>query len=235
MEQYGGEKKPKKTSKISSSKTRSKKGGNFLGTVGDLVAPTGWGPFVTAAGLLALDRADVALRRGTKEKKMKGGKKMTGGDCREIPISEKIMFINNPKINDNQNLKNTHILKNYNFNNPKYLLSNQYQPEISINCLQENEYKISIKIFCNGEYIIYNFDKIVYKSLQDAKDWLSIRHNQVLLIGLAINRFHEQCKNPNYLTAWEKSKLPKNSYNNGKILNKPSVKRQGILRTSKKT
>jgi hypothetical protein len=73
-------KKPKK-----STTTRSKskaKGGNFLGTVGDLVAPTGWGPFATAAGLLALDRADAALRRGTKEKKekMEGGKKMKGGE-----------------------------------------------------------------------------------------------------------------------------------------------------------
>jgi len=72
-------KKPKKADKAenpkkSSSTTRSKsktKGGNFLGAVGDLVAPTGWGPFATAAGLLALDRADAALRRGTKEK-MKG-------------------------------------------------------------------------------------------------------------------------------------------------------------------
>ena len=78
--------KSKKTSSLqtSSSTTRSKskaKGGNFLGAVGDLVAPTGWGPFATAAGLLALDRADAALRRGTKEKKekMNGGKKMKGG------------------------------------------------------------------------------------------------------------------------------------------------------------
>ena len=100
MDQYGGEKKSTKTKKTKktsdakkttkttkssdakktkkSSTTRSKskaKGGNFLGAVGDLVAPTGWGPFATAAGLLALDRADAALRRGTKEKKekMKGG------------------------------------------------------------------------------------------------------------------------------------------------------------------
>jgi len=100
MDLFGGAKKTtksKKTKKISDAKktkkssttTRSKsktKGGNFLGTVGDLVAPTGWGPFATAAGLLALDRADAALRRGTKEKKekMKGGKKsekkMKGGE-----------------------------------------------------------------------------------------------------------------------------------------------------------
>ena len=107
MDLFGGAKKTKKTKKTSDAKksaktakstktsdakkpkksttTRSKsktKGGNFLGAVGDLVAPTGWGPFATAAGLLALDRADAALRRGTKEKKekMKGGKKMKGGE-----------------------------------------------------------------------------------------------------------------------------------------------------------
>jgi hypothetical protein len=66
-----------KAGKSKSSKT--KKGGNFLGSIGDLVAPTGWGPFATAAGLLALDRADSALRRGksTKNSAKKGG--MRGG------------------------------------------------------------------------------------------------------------------------------------------------------------
>ena len=72
----------KPAAKKPASKSKAK-GGNFLGAVGDLVAPTGWGPFATAAGLFALDRADAALRRGTKEKKekMKGGKKMKGGLC----------------------------------------------------------------------------------------------------------------------------------------------------------
>jgi hypothetical protein len=64
-------------SKTTSKKSSSKKGGNFLGTVGDLVAPTGWGPFATAAGLLALDRADAALRRGKSTKS--SAKKMSGG------------------------------------------------------------------------------------------------------------------------------------------------------------
>lgn len=66
-------------SKTTTKKSSSKKGGNFLGAVGDLVAPTGWGPFATAAGLLALDRADSALRRGksTKSSAKKGG--MRGG------------------------------------------------------------------------------------------------------------------------------------------------------------
>ena len=68
------------TKSKTSTKSSSKKGGNFLGAVGDLVAPTGWGPFATAAGLLALDRADAALRRGKSEKSSakKGG--MRGGN-----------------------------------------------------------------------------------------------------------------------------------------------------------
>jgi hypothetical protein len=64
-------------SKTSSKKTSSKKGGNFLGAVGDLVAPTGWESFATAAGLLAIDRADAALRRGKSVKN--SAKKMSGG------------------------------------------------------------------------------------------------------------------------------------------------------------
>ena len=64
-------------SETTTKKSSSKKGGNFLGAVGDLVAPTGWGPFATAAGLLALDRADAALRRGKSTKS--SAKKMSGG------------------------------------------------------------------------------------------------------------------------------------------------------------
>jgi len=62
----------KKTNSKSSSKL--KKGGNFLGSIGELVAPTGWESFVTTAGLFALDRADASFRRVKKEKKntMKG-------------------------------------------------------------------------------------------------------------------------------------------------------------------
>ena len=89
-----------KTSTKTSTKTRSKskaKGGNFLGAVGDLVAPTGWGSFATAAGLLALDRADAALRRGTKEKKekMKGGKKMKGGEIKCSKSEGKVVINKN--------------------------------------------------------------------------------------------------------------------------------------------
>ena len=64
----------------SMSSSSCKKGGNFLGTVGELVAPSGWETFDTTAGLFALDRADAALRRGKKTKSSvkKGG--MRGGN-----------------------------------------------------------------------------------------------------------------------------------------------------------
>jgi hypothetical protein len=80
-------------SKTTSKKSSSKKGGNFLGAVGDLVAPTGWGPFATAAGLLALDRVDSALRRGKSEKSSakKGG--MRGGKASEQELNELIPAI----------------------------------------------------------------------------------------------------------------------------------------------
>jgi hypothetical protein len=240
MEQYGDAKKPKKTKKTSTTikskkvpssskttKTRSKaKGGNFLGAIGDLVAPTGWGPFASAAGLFALDRADAALRRRTKKEKMKGG------NCEPIPLSEKTIFINNPKKNNTTYLQNTAIFKNYNFNNPKFKLSNN-NPQITINCIEQNKYQISLQIFCDGEFITYNFDRINYNSLQDAKEWLSSRQNQILLIGLALNNFYEKCKNPNYLTAWQRSQLPKQPDNSGPILNKPNVQREGVVRTTK--
>jgi len=62
------------SSKSSSSSSKSKKGGNFLGSVSELFVPTGWENFATAAGLLAIDRADAAFRRSrNSSKKQKGG------------------------------------------------------------------------------------------------------------------------------------------------------------------
>ena len=72
--------KPKATKKApvkkSSGKKKTsgkKKGGNFLGTVSELFAPAGWENFVTAAGLLALDRTDNYLRKNKDSKKQHGG------------------------------------------------------------------------------------------------------------------------------------------------------------------
>ena len=77
----------KAPAKKSSGKKKTKKGGNFLGTVSELFAPAGWESFVTAAGLLALDRTDNFLRKSKDSKKQKGGaddtpkmeEEMTGG------------------------------------------------------------------------------------------------------------------------------------------------------------
>ena len=77
--------KPKvKTTKKTPAKKKTKKGGNFLGTVSELFAPAGWENFVTAAGLLALDRTDNYLRKSKDSKKQRGGdsqmeEEMTGG------------------------------------------------------------------------------------------------------------------------------------------------------------
>jgi hypothetical protein len=65
--------KKKKTTK-SKSDTKSRKGGNFLGSVGELAAPSGWKSFTSPAALLATNREDASLRRGSDEKK-----KMSGG------------------------------------------------------------------------------------------------------------------------------------------------------------
>ncbi len=75
--QKGGKSKSSKSSK-------SKKGGNFLGAVSELFVPTGWENFATAAGLLAIDRADAAFRRSrNSSKKQKGGADLDGHESLE--------------------------------------------------------------------------------------------------------------------------------------------------------
>ena len=71
-----------KSSRSSSSK--SKKGGNFLGSVSELFVPTGWESFATAAGLLAAERAAAAFRKGrNSSKKQKGGADTDGHESLE--------------------------------------------------------------------------------------------------------------------------------------------------------
>jgi hypothetical protein len=68
--------------------SKSKKGGNFLGSVSELFVPTGWESFATAAGLLAIDRVDAALRRKSKKSSVK---KMSGGG--ETDVHQKVLQI----------------------------------------------------------------------------------------------------------------------------------------------
>ena len=78
--QKGGKSKSSQSSKSS----KSKKGGNFLGAVSELFVPTGWENFATAAGLLALDRADASFRRNkNSSKKQKGGADLDGHESLE--------------------------------------------------------------------------------------------------------------------------------------------------------
>ncbi len=209
MDLFGGEKKSKKTKKTTkttkttkstkdstksktkkstkTTKTRSKaKGGNFLGTVGDLVAPTGWGPFATAAGLLALDRADAALRRGTKEKKdkMKGGKKMKGGNCENLPAHQS--FITTKGIIENYN--NYKILNNPASNlhkNSKLFLqeSKLQNPQIKIIC-QDGIFNLQLMGTCGSETFVYTNDQKAFMSdnFNTLKEFISDRSNQLRFI-----------------------------------------------------
>ena len=83
--QKGGKSKSSKSSSSKSSSSKSKKGGNFLGSASDLFVPTGWESFATAAGLLAIDRADAAFRRSrNSSKKQKGGADLDGHESLEL-------------------------------------------------------------------------------------------------------------------------------------------------------
>jgi hypothetical protein len=184
MNQYSAEKKPKKATKTKkpteakktekSTTTRSKaKGGNILGTVGELVAPSGWETFATAAGLFALDRADAALRRGTKEKKekMKGGKNMTGGLCPERqPGQFQQVIIGARKYNTNgkPTLEPTGSLYEY-FNRQNKPFQNYYDYQqlknnynwpnqdqmIVIKCNKDGKYYYEVNIQCDDDVKTY--------------------------------------------------------------------------------
>jgi hypothetical protein len=91
--QKGGKSKSSQSSKNSNT-TKTKKGGNFLGSVSELFIPTGWENFATAAGLLAIDRADAAFRRSrNSSKKQKGGADLDGHESVEAMDNMKLMFL----------------------------------------------------------------------------------------------------------------------------------------------
>jgi hypothetical protein len=209
MDQYGGEKKPKKTKKTiknstkpntkkpaakkttKTTKTRSKaKGGNFLGSVGDLVAPTGWGPFATAAGLLAVDRVSAALRKGTKEKK----EKMKGGDgCRSKPsdaidttlIGKEYTFPSDKNrktkkiglsnwvqppfstvVNEKNNKSYESMKKTYN----KWI-NDSSKSMITIKCFDEKYYYFQVTITCNGKTLTYHHKPENYNQNNNSKKY----------------------------------------------------------------
>ena len=193
----------KKTKKSSTTRSKSKaKGGNFLGTVGDLVAPTGWGPFATAAGLLALDRADAALRRGTKEKKekMKGGKKMTGGICQEREPGQ-IQQVTIGPLNWKGNRSGD--IYTYYKNNEEYRKNrNKYNnwpnenQNIVIKCNDEGYY-YEVNIKCDGDIKTYEHlpridnsslskKQYYFNTFEEAKKNAEIPEVQIALVKLAL-------------------------------------------------
>lgn len=176
-------KKTKKTSTTTRSKPKTK-GGNFLGAVGDLVAPTGWGPFATAAGLLALDRADAALRREMKEKKekMKGGKCENMAPHNSLINTRAITEWSNGKINNYSllNNKSSNLHKNSSLLLYKSKLEN---PLIKIIC-DNDVYNLQLMGTCGNDTFVYTNDQTAFmsKNLQELKDFISNRANQLRFI-----------------------------------------------------
>ena len=204
MDQYGGEKKSKKTKKTikpktkkpaakkttKTTKTRSKaKGGNFLGSVGDLVAPTGWGPFATAAGLFAVNRVSAALRKGTKEKK----EKMKGGDgCKPKPngtIDTTLIgkqytsssgnttqrlglsnWVEHPYSTSSVNKKNSNTYKKMKNNFSKWE-NDIDKSKITIKCFNQQYYYFEVTITCNGTLLTYEHKPVKYNKNKNSKEY----------------------------------------------------------------
>jgi len=183
------------------SKPRSKKGGNFLGYVGELVAPNGWESFATMAGLFAIDRADAALRRGKKtdlKKETTKKKKMNGGNCQErktgdishIKIADSGMLFNyynkkNPTI-PYSNYDN--LLKNYNkwVNHPSKL-------NIVIECNENGKFYLKVNITCNGSPYTYEHLNF-YDTFKEAEQAGLDKKNQIALVKLALIDKSKYCK-----------------------------------------
>lgn len=197
----GGGRKTTKKSKVTKTKksaaikaTKStKKGGNFLGSVGELVAPTGWESFATTAGLFALDRADAALRRGTKEKKekMKGG--TICGSSERIQGEIGVVFdfyrlLHNKDINKYINIPNSY----------KKNKSNNF----IISFIKTNDNKYSFQISGNIEGNVHTYCVLQkYQTLDEARRIAQDPDKQIILGKQLLRDYSEKRKN---------NKLPKN-------------------------
>jgi len=203
----------KKTSSSKTTKPRSKKGGNFLGSVGDLVAPTGWGSFTTAAGLLALGGLDSTYRKGSKKEKTGEVKKMKGGDCgamknksilntiasikpgnysNEIQINGKWVF----KSNQNLIKENTNMQGEPTFFNEYNIQTNL----IRIIC-DNGTYKLQLLITCGNpvktETFTNPYPAYHFTTKEEAHTWASQRINQLKFIKncLHFKELFSICKN----------------------------------------
>jgi hypothetical protein len=134
-------------------KANTKKGGNFLGAVGELVAPSGWETFATTAGLFALDRADAALRRGksTKSSAKKGGTGEENNNNNKNILNNLKLFEGNKNILNNLKLfevENKKPIKGKGENNYNVLqrksvpIKGEVENKKTINGKGENNYNV---------------------------------------------------------------------------------------------
>jgi len=182
--------KTKKSAAIKSLKS-TKKGGNFLGAVGELVAPTGWESFATTAGLFALDRADAALRRGTKEKKMKGG--AICGSSERIQGEIGVVFDFYRLLRNNDINKYINIPNSYKKNKSSNFI---------ISFIKTNDNKYSFQISGNIEGNAHTYCVLQkYQTLNEARRIAQDPDKQIILGKQLLRDYSEKRKN---------NKLPKN-------------------------
>jgi len=167
-----------KTKTTSGSKT---KGGNFLGAVGELIAPTGWESFVTTAALVAIDRADAALRRGKEGKKIM--KKMSGGaesKKNSFGIVDEIK-----KILRRIDLLDLYKDINYKIDNFKDTNDNKIREEIHNDLIE----KIDIEILKRNKYISIIKNKknsIQYFKDQGMLNTINIPNSEAIIDNLTL-------------------------------------------------
>jgi hypothetical protein len=180
------------------SKPRSKKGGNFLGYVGELVAPSGWESFATMAGLFAIDRADAALRRGKKtdlKKETTKKIKMNGGNCQEkkpgnishITIGNSGALFNHYNNNNNRNGYDK-LIKEYD-----HWSNNHGKSNIVIACNKNGKFYLKVNITCYGSPYTYEHLNF-YDTFEEAEKAGLDKKNQIALVKLALIDNSKYCK-----------------------------------------
>ena len=223
-----------KTKTTSGSKT---KGGNFLGAVGELIAPTGWESFVTTAALVGIDRADAALRRGKEGKK--SVKKMSGGAEGERNSLGNVNEIK--KILKGDALDN---LKPIHTNDEMWLKSNNEKPAFKEKLLKKisdideeilkrqellkkvDEYMLELKVRKEG---ISYFKNLKAKGILEQDSGVNIKSSEKTLeiLTKAINKY---TSNSNYIPIKEKLERQIEKLEGHRWVIKNILNRDGLLK-----
>ena len=174
-----------KSSRSSSSK--SKKGGNFLGSASELLVPTGWESFATAAALVGIDQVDSALRRKKSEKSSakKGGMHSPPPYPRTPKNNGWYIFnphLKNNEITDPESKMNTIAYYKNTTNNGKNILGKMSIPEniykrikkIYRTIMIEKNRKVEADEYnINSPYRKFYWDRIIipiYRKILDKKN-----------------------------------------------------------------